>query len=295
MERRLAIGSSDAPKIMETSHLGGPWDVWGAKVNGYEMTGGILELGLAMEPCLRTLTEARLGVELEDTLGYRGVIKSAKTVVWQRDGVIFRDTADGIVVRTRRHRKPLFVVETKLSWWTERGMYGEEWTDEVPAGYKDQCVFHCGANRVDACILAAQFNMTAHPLMFMIKADPARFEEIQNRGVEWWNKHVVGGEPPMADASAACARYQASKELTENTFREATAEEQAVAERWAEARRALGEMAAKEKKMANEVRESVGPYAGIQFEHGASVSFRPDKNGNRILRPKIKSLEVRSE
>tara|TARA_R110000824_G_scaffold288643_2_gene477098 strand:- start:192 stop:1106 length:915 start_codon:yes stop_codon:yes gene_type:complete len=286
--RRNCIGSSDIKSIVGTCTFRGPHDVQMSKMSEEpeDVTSTYMEIGLVMEPALGELVRRKLGYH-----DIHVVLKPGKTYKREVDGVRFRDTPDFIAVETNRHSRPLYCVETKLGYRADRELYGEEWTDDVHAGYKDQCIWHCGMTKAPRCILAVQFSTTAFPEIYVIEADPVRFDFLQRAGIDFWKTSVVGGVVPPVDATAGCRKNLARLAQAHHTLLDVTNEQVELAKELQRIKPAIKQMTDRAKMIENGFIESIGEHLGLDFGDGVKWTYGADKNGKRRPHNGLKNLE----
>jgi len=290
LPRKVCIGSSEIKSLMGTCTHRGSHDVFGSKTGDGEESfanAEYMEVALVLESAFLKLTEIKLQRQ-----GFDVIIKPGKTVYKEVDGVNLRDTADGFAVPSRIHRKPLYTVETKAGYRADRDYYGEEWTDDVHEGYKDQCVWHCGMMGAPACVLSVQFFPTEFPKIYVIKEDPERFALQVNTAVSFWKDHVETGIAPPTDASEACRKHLAKMAMLSENLRDGTLDERDLAEQLANLKKSEKTNKAKVALLQNQLREAAGEYRGLDFGDGARVTFSPDKNGKRRMSTSLKALEI---
>ena len=290
LPRKVCVGSSEIKSLMGTCTHRGSYDVFGSKTTDEEevfANGEYMEVATILESSFLKLTEIKLQRQ-----GFDIIIKPGKTVYKQVDGVNLRDTADGFAVPSTRHHKPLYTIETKAGYRADRDYYGEEWTDDVHEGYKDQCIWHCGMTGAPACVLSVQFFPTEFPKIYVIKEDPERFALQVNTAVSFWKNHVETGIAPPVDASPACARHLAKLAMKSENLRDASIDERSWAEELAQLKKIEKANKVRIALLQNQLREAAGEYRGIDFGDGAKVTFSPDKNGKRRMSSSLKALEI---
>ena len=286
--RRNCIGSSDIKSIVGTCTFRGPHDVQiSKKGEEKDVSSTYMEIGLLMEQALGKMVHRKLqhhGIDV--------VLKPGKTYTEEIDGVRFRDTPDFIAVESNRHSKPLYCVETKLGYRADRELYGEEWTDDVHPGYRDQCLWHCGITKSPACILAVHFSSTDFPEIYVVNADPARFDYLVKSGIEFWKRYVDGDETPPSDPTDGCRKNLARLAQAHHEMLDCTDDQVELAKELKKLVPQIKEMTKRKKEIENSFIAAIGEHRGIDFCDGAKFTFGADKNGKRRVSTNFKSLEI---
>tara|TARA_R110000822_G_scaffold141244_1_gene279010 strand:- start:8821 stop:9735 length:915 start_codon:yes stop_codon:yes gene_type:complete len=285
--RRNCIGSSDIKSIVGTCSVRGPHNVHAAKTdeNYKDKVTPNMEVGLVMEPALGELTRIKLAYH-----DIHVVLKPGKTYHKEVEGVRLRDTPDFIAVETNRHRKPLYVVETKTGYSADRDLYGDEWSADVHPGYKDQCIWHCGMTGAPYCVLAVQFWAADFPKIYVIPADGERFDYLVRSGVEFWKRYVDGDEMPPVDETAACRKNLSRLEEKRHNLIECTDEQVELAQELKKLPAAIDILTKRKQEIENGFIKDIGEYKGIDFLDGAKFTFTTAKNGNRRMHANFKNL-----
>ena len=285
--RRNCIGSSDIKSIVGTCTFRGPHNVqMSKKGEEKDVASTYMEIGLLMEEALGKMVHRKLqhhGIDV--------VLKPGKTYTKEIDGVRFRDTPDFIAVETNRHSKPLYCIETKLGYRADRELYGEEWTDDVHAGYKDQCIWHCGITGAPACVLAVHFSSTEFPEIYVINADPERFDYLVKAGIDFWKRYVDGDETPPSDPTKGCRANLARLAQAHHQMIDCTDEQVELAKELKNLKPQIDAMVERKQEIENGFIEDIGEHRGIDFLDGAKFTFAANKNGKRTMHTNFKNLE----
>ena len=191
----------------------------------------------------------------------------------QIDGVRLRDTPDFIAVESTRHRKPLYVVETKTAYSADRDHYGEEWSDDVNEGYRDQCIWHCGMTGAPHCVLAVQFWAGDFPEIYIVQADEERFNFLVKSAIGFWKRFVDGDETPPIDKTAACRRNLSRLEESRHHLKECTDEQVVLFKELRDLKLKIDTMSTRKNEIENQLIQEVGEYKGIDFEGGAKFTY----------------------
>ena len=287
LPREECMGSTDCNAAAGTNRYKGPNKLFLAKTGEPQKSNAYMELSLLTEDALRKITEVKLAAS-----GIDVCLKEGKTFFWREDGVNFRTTPDGLAYASKRHRKILYAVEMKNSFNSPRSDYGEEWSEDVREDYYDQCVQHCALTPAPACLLSVWFHPTQWPEMFIVKANPERWEELKATGKAFWKNHVETGIPPELDETEWARKAQLRRDTWEDKIYEVRQPERVV----------LADL--EKKKIAydkaesefNEARNKVVKMAAdlgvesLRYNDKNVATFKENKNGVRVARITYKNF-----
>lgn len=196
--RRKGIGGSDAAAILGLSPWKSAMDVWLEKMDlATEVTDPsrtfLLTLGTELEPVIAKLYSQETG---------RQLYKPMAPYVHPKYPVL-RGNPDRLVVDGLRG------VELK----TENqftNQFGEPGTDEVPFHYLVQCAHYmavCDYPVWDVALLRGGATFS----IYTIHRDLELEKDMREQLLAWWEKHIVGKEPPDVDGSGAWKTYLRKK------------------------------------------------------------------------------------
>lgn len=180
--RQLGIGSSDAPNIVGLGFRS-PGDVYRDKIEPVSDAPpkGILRRGLDLEDTVAAMYVEVMGVN---------VAKPARDILahpqrpWQLASVD-RVRAGGLPVELK----------------TTAG-FGDGWgpsgSDEVPDGYRIQCLHQMGVMGVESCDLVALDVIAWEPRVYRLMFDADLWAWLTAVQTAFWS-HVVERDPPPAD------------------------------------------------------------------------------------------------
>jgi putative phage-type endonuclease len=190
-ERRNGLGASDVPALLGLSPYSTPWQVWVSKVTDAPDSdpSEAMEWGLALEDAILTRWADRERL----FVGHRAEAWRHPEYKWARatpDGLLFTDPDDD-------DAEPWAVVDVKN---VRSG--ADEWDrgDTVPPYIVAQVqwqMFVTGLDRGFVVALIGGNRLHVHEL----EADPAAHAEMFQVSQEWWDRHVVSGEPPQVEAA----------------------------------------------------------------------------------------------
>ena len=190
--RRAGIGGSDAAAIVGLSPWSSPYDVWLDKTGKTEPK----EQNLSM----------RIGVELEETVARLWCAETGKQC--HRSGFMFANNdrpwqlanVDRVVVGENAG------LECKTTGSLEN--IRKLKTGDFPDSYYAQCVHYLavtGADRWYLGILVLGCNPTFH--IFVLERDEAEIRLLNEAEREFWEDHVLIGEPPAPSGTEATDEY----------------------------------------------------------------------------------------
>ncbi|MBE0568932.1 MAG: YqaJ viral recombinase family protein [Deltaproteobacteria bacterium] len=196
------------------------------------------------------LAERKKGIACSELAAILGVSPwESEMDVWSRKRNLVPDTPDNIVFKTGRELEPLVAREyaemekveliegelirhpsapllgtpDRLIKGMNRGLeiktvqspyaldkWGEPGSDQVPLYYATQVAGYLAITGYDSWDLAALF-VGSEIRVYRIQRDLELEAEILRRVSEWWTRHIINGEEPAIDGSAACSNYLSQK------------------------------------------------------------------------------------
>ncbi len=307
--RRTMVGGSDAPAILGLSPCRGPWDVWISKVRpdleGPDEDNEVTILGSLIEPMLRRLVLERVDgvakVVESDTIkdGWRGCTPDA--IITGVDGATWGGE-----------------LKTEGGNWNWDG-WGEPGTDQVRRDYLCQSSWCMGVtdyDRWDVGVLGLNRPLQLH-LGAMLLNDPTSIDRVtkilsdmldggcslaqfriyhclKSESLEqamrakiwaWWQRHVIGNEPPPNDDSATCAKAL-GKIYKADFGRKFTADEElrALLMSYPDARQANADAERHQKFLENEFKRAMGKATELVVGDRTVATWKPNKHGVRSWR-----------
>ena len=296
-ERLPFCGGTDAAAVM-CSLTGEPyyrsaWEVWAerhapdALPPRAPQEQAWLDLGNALEAhVLNRYAAERLAPD-GMLLGGEMQVRGPAGYAWMRgslDAPIF-DAAGQVVglvdAKTSRLR----------SHWYETGEDGTR-LETAPAGYVWQVTWYLGLLRLAGhparfADLAALDLMSASLDVRTFEHDEmGRWGRLTSAVVQWWKRHILGGERPADDHSEACERWHLYCQPRAKATRTATTDELSAITTWREA--VAGRVAAQEVEAAARVAlldRMDTERLTLSDERGAAyVQIQAGPKGSRVLR-----------
>lgn len=238
--RRGALGASEVAAIMGASPYAGPWDVWAAHTQGGEVPddeGAPEERGVSLadprvrgsvlEPMVLLAHQTVTGLRtrpLGDHLGHPGTL----AVTQHPTCAHLRASLDGVV----EDGGELGLMEAKTSrypWqWGPDGAVIEGLPEDppIPPHILVQVHAQLEVSRLpwaDVGVITGGLTYRHYRVM----AHPETGCRIVRLVTEWWTRHIIGGQTPDLDDSAACIAAVRARLLASNgTTRPATPDEE---------------------------------------------------------------------
>ena len=220
------LGSTDHAALQGGHSWKSPHDVWRRCIGIEEdkPVGEYLKVGLLMEPSHKLMLE-----EVLKEGGYEVVLKRAKTLHYEVDGVQMRITGDYFAVPSTKHHKALFGAELKEAHGQKRSDWGAPMSDDIPFMYKLQCILQCYRYDWPFVILSARFSNFTMPVPFLIHAEHETAKQVEEESAAWYKKYVEGNVLPPVDETSACRKTLLEREEWLASRRPLTEEESKVA------------------------------------------------------------------
>lgn len=257
--RRKGIGGSDAAAVLGLSKWKTAYDVFLDKTGQSEPTpdNDAMLWGRLLEPVIRQQYADRTGREV--AMPSMLTMADKPYIVANVDGL-----CDDRVLEIKTAR-------TAKDW-------GEEGTDEVPMQYFLQCQHYLmvtGKPVADVAVLigAADFRI------YTVEANEKLFGVMQTAYAEFWNNHVLTGNPPDAVSYAdAVARFKQSNGQSV----EATPEIAATLDALAEASEKVKEAEKVEEALKGKIMTFMGENEALTVNGLTRVSWKTSKAAERF-------------
>lgn len=174
--------------------------------------------------------------------------------------------------------------------WGPSGAVIETWSPAARAvvreDYAAQTYSEILASGLDYGVLAVRRSLDDLRHYFLV-ADPALLERMRQRLGEWWERHIVQGEPPENDGSEACAR---AKEriyggAREKKTRPATPDEVAIARECFSTKVEIQRLQDRERKLRSDLADAIGEGYGLAWDGpgGTSKALYIDVSGRELV------------
>ena len=272
------LGATAAGKILGVSPWGGPWAVYAdAMVPGPPLQGAHLRAGHRAEPFLLGWYREERDAEIVAAGSAEPFTVAHPRHPWlcvSPDAVVSRDGSAGLVeIKTSRYRD---------GWGRDRTTLHalDEWAlSQIPPHYLCQVYAQLAATGLPWCDVVVGFAF--HDIRAIrVVADIEYQARLVAALAEWRERHLVGGEAPEIDDSAAC--MQAQQRRPREGERAGTAEELGLARAYSAAR--IDEQDAQQSKRmaASLLGDSMGDDKTLTFPGGGRATM--GARGLRITR-----------
>jgi len=278
--RKHHLGASDMAAVLGISPFATAYDVWAEKTGRIEGKAETeaMRLGKRFEPAILDEAEERLGI-LE-----RNVWLTKKS-----SGSPLASTLDARLVAGG------FPVEAKRCRSSEA--WGEAGTDEIPDYYNVQVQVQMLCSETDLAHLVALLDGETF-VFYRIPRSDEIIKIIVDRAFEFWNKNVIGGEPP-AESAPSEETFKKLRREPASIVPVDEAGAAAVAE-WNAARDEQLLAEKREKEAAEPIRALFGTSEALQLPDGGRVTYLEqrgapvtDVKGLREAHPEIAAKYVR--
>lgn len=195
--RRKCLGASEVATILGLNEFATPYDVWASKVHDVRRESSqAAELGHVLQPGIAAYASRQLGLTLtsEEDFSRHPVHDWAGATT----DYTFVDSFGGTGI--------LEIKATRESYWPE-----------IPNRVLTQAAWQSWVKGIDRVLIGTLHASTRFELYeFDFTRDATWFGDVFEACREWWQKHVVGGQPPSGfprSDLAAAIRATAGKRI----------------------------------------------------------------------------------
>lgn len=267
--RRGGLGGSDVAAILGLSPWSGPWDVYLSKVEAVD--GGD---SAAMERGRRF--ERAVGEWAAELLGVGQLVEGAP--LEDQDDPWIRGTPDFYLqdLEPETLMEPAFLhepegLECKTTRYLDPDAWGEPGTHQIPISYRIQCIWYLRLSGLERWNLAVWSTLQDRLELYVVERDLEVETALVARARQWWERHVLEGEPPRLDGSDAAGRYLRSAHPDAgDVMLDATATDDQVADRIRELQRVEKVAQLERKELENQLKSRIGDARGIAGEWGTA-------------------------
>ena len=193
--RRAYIGGTDVAAILGISRWSSPLQVWREKTQPVPETDEGSSLAM------------RRGLALEDFIADEFTRARPEFVTYRSRPVVRTDwgfpagaSVDRFVARREHPRTPVAVLEAKTAFWTGRREW-DEGAGDMPDAYFVQQQWYLAVTGLELSYCVADVGDPSGLRIILVRPD----ERIQRRCIEaareFWERHILTGEPPEPDGS----------------------------------------------------------------------------------------------
>lgn len=184
--RETAIGASEAAAILGLSPYQTAWEVWARKTGELppEPENARMRAGNALEPLIGQLYSERTGeaiVSCPSTFRHPGYAMVAATPDWMVSG------------------QPKLVEGKAVISPNSMREYGEDGSGVFPDRHAVQAMCQMAVVNCDETAIAALVGGELR--VYRVARDKPSEEQLLDTLAQWWERHMVKGEPPPIDAS----------------------------------------------------------------------------------------------
>lgn len=210
-----------------------------------------LRMGLKMQPVILDLFAKKMGCKLENE----------ERFIRHQELTWFGGTPDATIVGDKAG------VDAKNVRWN-RGDWGDEGSSDVPEYVAMQCHHFMTLLGYERWYVATLFGGCEFKIYEVIRDDEIS-DMIIKADAEFWREHIEKEIPPEIDGSESWQKYIARKFPKDNGgVRLATIDELLLLDRYRRQKALLDRREARVEQLKNELRKSIGEYAGITCELG---------------------------
>ena len=282
----------------------GPWRAW-SRIHGLSesRSDNATDRGNIMEDAVADNYRKTESVGLLKGTGWRepGIIGPEPWMSCHPDFLVFPHHPD-IAAQTQRQRRgrPLAEVidiaaphcqrllEIKTLRFSFKRPWGKPGTDEIPPGYASQCVWQLacmqrlnpGLDRVDLAVFST---VSDEFRVYTIRRDVNIEERLIAFAREWYQRHIIEGEPPDIDDTEACSRGLSvglGGGNKSDRWENPTDEDKADARRLYDIKATIKVMQSDARAIQNRLIDRIGNKYGID---GVGIYY-PVKRGDRVSR-----------
>lgn len=272
--REGGLGSSDVAAILGASPYRSPWDIYIERVLEHDK-----RVDARMEKLFKRghREEPRVLEDFAEEVGAQ-VLPLQYVIV---DGPTPVSASIDSFVNLEGWGWGVGEMKTDVSDATygESGAVIETWTRDARAivreDYAAQTYSEILASGLDYGVLAVRRSLDdlRH---YTFLADAALLERMRQRLEEWWDRHIVKGEPPDNDGSEACARAKeriyGGDGKRSKTTREASPDEVVLSRELFTTKVEIQRLQDRERKLRNDLADVIGEGYGIHWNGPGGLS-----------------------
>ena len=266
--RRAGLGGSDIAAVLGLSKWQSPMDVWAAKRGLSEevVETNAMRRGRLLESAIANWYQEETGLEVLD--GNEMPIVGPKPFMLASPDryVSAGKTRFGLEIKTAR----------SVDGW------GDDLGSGVPVYYATQAAWYMACTNIDRWDFAVLFLVNDEFRRYTLIRDKKTEKKLVKKCGDWWNRHVVGGEPPPIDGSSAADKFLQGKYDNPNEeYRLAVPEEEELIFELDDIQNEIKALKEKEALFKNQLKEKIGENAGLRGTFG-TVSWKMS-NGRTSL------------
>jgi putative phage-type endonuclease len=285
-ERKRGLGGSDIAPILGVSPWRNEWDIYLSKTTQAkveETEAPWLTRGRYLEPSIGKWYADTLGVTIESGSEHDIFVGPEDWMLGSPDAIVVSPERYGLEIKSSR---------SSQGW-------GDSGTDQVPVDYQLQSMWYAMVLDLPRWDVAVFLTMQDEFRWYTLHRDLEVEKHVVDTCREWWNKRVVGGEPPPIDGSGAATEWLRQKFANQTEpARQAFPDEVRLATNLKELQDQIRMLKLKESEFKNKLIASVGESEGVQWDQGKATykeETRTTIDGKRLRKEKPELAEEYSK
>ena len=261
--RRAGLGGSDIAAVLGLSKWQSPMDVWATKrgLSQEIPETNAMRRGRILESAIATWYQEETGFEISD--GDEMPIVGPKPFMLASPDryVSSGESRFGLEIKTAR----------SADGW------GEDLGSGVPVYYATQAAWYMACTNIDRWDFAVLFLINDEFRRYTLVRDKKTEDKLVLKCKDWWEKHVITGDPPPIDGSSAADKFLQGKHGTpDEEYRMAIPEEEELIFELDDVQKEIKALKEKESLFKNQLKEKIGDNAGLRGTFG-TVSWKKSK------------------
>jgi putative phage-type endonuclease len=261
--RKKGLGGSDIAAILGLSKWRSPMDVWADKrgltdpidENPAMVRGRILEPAIADWYAETTNSKVIEGPEMPVAGPHEWMLASPDRYV------LSGGNRFGLEIKTARSARD----------------WGDEGSDNIPVYYATQVAWYMACTDADRWDVATLFMINDEFRTYTLNRDKTVEDRLVEVCGDWWETHMIKGEPPTIDGSNAAAKYLLEKyPQPSDTIRRANHEEEALVMKLHEIKQQMKDLQEEKASLENMIKDAIGEDDGIDGNWG-KITWRLQK------------------
>tara|TARA_R100001443_G_scaffold74300_1_gene82076 strand:- start:517 stop:1467 length:951 start_codon:yes stop_codon:yes gene_type:complete len=266
--RMKGLGGSDIAAVLGLSKWSSPMDVWAAKRGLSEEIPetNAMRRGRLLESAIATWYQEETGYEVVD--GEEMPIVGPKPFMLASPDryVSAGKSRFGLEIKTAR----------SVDGW------GEDLGSGVPVYYATQAAWYMACTNIDRWDFAVLFLVNDEFRRYTLVRNKKTEKKLVNKCGDWWQKHVVGGEPPPIDGSPAADKFLQDKFGDPGQeYRTADPVEEELIFDLHDLQTEIKSMKEREALLKNQIKERIADNAGLNGVFG-TVSWKMNKGRSSL-------------
>lgn len=266
-ERLTYLGGTDVAAIVGKHKYKTPLEVYAEKALGIMSGEQSIEaqIGIVLEPIVRTLAEKELGCSIQ-----------SHDLVRHPEHSFLAANLDGITGEGD-------LIEIKTHGFATASEWGEEMSDEIPDAYHVQATWYLGMTGAPRCIVVAFDRGLAKARYYVVESNPAYFAALVEIAVKFWHEHVKAKVEPLAILAADLPIVREIYAKQTSNLILASDEHDEIAGLYIELSKAAKDAQKEADGLKARLIQVIGSAEGIATAYG-TFTYKEDARGIRSLR-----------